>query len=489
MATLSDLVKSVGYPNKANIDWLNLVMSEWQLLADLLFADLVLWIPTTEGGFVAAGHARPSSAATVFFRDITESEIKKEWAKEVKAAFESGEIVDLKTPDSSIGLPTRLSAIPIRRKPDASAGEAEVIAVITRHTNLSESRTPNKLQLNYVGLGNELLAMMKEGSFPDFSTPTGPRRGAPRANDGLLRLDKDGIVTFASPNGLSAFNRLGISGELEGRSLVESATKIVSKQSTVDESLPLVLTGKAPWRTDLESASITLSIRAIPLLKDGVRTGAIVLCREITELRRQERELLTKDATIREIHHRVKNNLQTVASLLRIQTRRTKSEAAKDALEQAIRRISAIALVHNTLAEGFSQELNFDSVFESSMRLVGELASETSGKVNLHIEGKFGKLSSDQATPLAVALTELVTNAARHGLNNRGGLIAINAKRTGKQLNIEVGDNGIGIAKDAIGSGLGTQIIKTLVEGELRGNIRWFSPPEGGTKVAISIPL
>ena len=95
---------------------------------------------------------------------------------------------------------------------------------------------------------------------------------------------------------------------------------------SVDESLPLVLNGRAPWRTDMESANITLTVRSIPLRQGGQRTGAIVLCRDVTELRRQERELITKDATIREIHHRVKNNLQTVASLLRIQARRSDSD-------------------------------------------------------------------------------------------------------------------------------------------------------------------
>jgi two-component system, sensor histidine kinase PdtaS len=489
MATLSEILKEHGYPSKANAQWLTLLQSEWQLVADLLFADLVLWIPSKDGEFIAAGHARPSSAATLFFRDINGSVIRKEWLAQAKGAFETGRIVELTTPGQIEGIPARLSAIPVRPFREVTSDEdTPPIAVITRHTNLSETRTPNKLQLNYLSCGSELLQMIAEGSFPDFSTPTGPRRGAPRANDGLLRLDVDGNVSFASPNGLSAFNRLGIQGELEGRSLVEAATKIIRKQSNVDESLPLVLTGKAPWRSDLESDSVTLSIRAIPLLRSGARTGAIVLCREITELRRQEREILTKDATIREIHHRVKNNLQTVASLMRIQSRRVKSDEAKDALEQAIRRVSAIALVHNTLAEGFSDELNFDEVFESSMRLVGELASDA-GKVKLRIDGKFGKLQSLLATPLAVVLTELVTNAARHGLKGRGGLVAINVKRTAKQLLIEVADNGVGISKNAVGTGLGTQIIKTLIEVELRGSIRWFSPSEGGTKVAISIPL
>ena len=490
MSTLSQLISDHGVPNKANIEWLTRLQSEWQLVADLLFADLVLWVPTKDGSFIAVGHARPSSAATVFYRDISGQPIRKEWLAPVKQAFESAQIVEQKSSDTVAGLPTRFSAIPVQKEHLLAAEDnSGPIAVITRHTNLSESRTPNKIQLNYVSCGNELLTMITEGTFPDYSSPTGRRRGAPRANDGLLRLDFDGNVTFASPNGLSAFSRLGIEGEIEGKSLAEVATKIVKEQSTVDESLPLVLTGKAPWRADLESTDVTLSVRAIPLMKAGSRTGAIVLCREITELRRQEQQLLTKDATIREIHHRVKNNLQTVASLMRIQMRRTTSDEAKQALDQAIRRVSAIALVHNTLAEGFSDEVNFDEVFESSMRLVGELATDSSREIKLRIDGKFGQLDSGLATPLAVALTEVVTNAASHGLGEHGGSILITPRQSAKQLTIEVEDNGVGIDKDAIGKGLGTQIIKTLIEGELRGKISWFSPKDGGTKVAISIPL
>ena len=490
MSTLSQLISDHGVPNKANIEWLTRLQSEWQLVADLLFADLVLWVPTKDGSFIAVGHARPSSAATVFYRDISGQPIRKEWLAPVKQAFESAQLVEQKSPDTVAGLPTRFSAIPVQKEHLLAAEDnSGPIAVITRHTNLSESRTPNKIQLNYVSCGNELLTMITEGTFPDYSSPTGRRRGAPRANDGLLRLDFDGNVTFASPNGLSAFSRLGIEGEIEGKSLAEVATKIVKEQSTVDESLPLVLTGKAPWRADLESTDVTLSVRAIPLMKAGSRTGAIVLCREITELRRQEQQLLTKDATIREIHHRVKNNLQTVASLMRIQMRRTTSDEAKQALDQAIRRVSAIALVHNNLAEGFSDEVNFDEVFESSMRLVGELATDSSREIKLRIDGKFGQLDSGLATPLAVALTEVVTNAASHGLGEHGGSILITPRQSAKQLTIEVEDNGVGIDKDAIGKGLGTQIIKTLIEGELRGKISWFSPKDGGTKVAISIPL
>jgi two-component sensor histidine kinase len=296
------------------------------------------------------------------------------------------------------------------------------------------------------------------------------------------------VVLFASPNGLSAFNRIGIAGELEGKSLADASATIL-KGKNVDESLPLVLTGRAPWRTDMESRNVALTVRAIPLKSGGKRVGAIVLCRDATELRKQERELITKDATIREIHHRVKNNLQTVASLLRIQSRRTKSTEAKDSLDEAMRRVTAIALVHDTLSEGLSQDVNFDEVFDRILMLATEVASSLNTSIKTLIDGKFGQLRSEIATPLAVALTEIVTNAVEHGLADRSGVVAVNAERKQKQMQITVSDNGKGLVDGEVGAGLGTQIIRTLIEGELRGSIHWSSPSEGGTRVAISIPL
>jgi two-component sensor histidine kinase len=105
------------------------------------------------------------------------------------------------------------------------------------------------------------------------------------------------------------------------------------------------------------------------------------------------------------------------------------------------------------------------------------------------IDGKFGQLRSELATPLAVALTEVVTNAVEHGLADRSGVVAVNAERKQKQLLITVSDNGKGLTDGKVGAGLGTQIIRTLIEGELRGTIHWSSPKEGGARVAISIPL
>ena len=492
MSTLSDLVQAQGRSSDADIEWLHLLVGDWQLLADLAFADIVLWVPSAEGSFVAVAHARPSSSATLFYRDFVGQAIKPEWRAQVTQAFETAAIVDTAAPDWYEETPTRVRAVPVLRRlsPDGSRTTEHPIAVITRHTNLSEARTPSRQELTFNECANDLFAMIASGDFPDLGAPSGPRRGAPRASDGLIRLDVDGLVTFASPNALSAFNRMGFAGELEGESLAEVTTDLLHGRLTVDESLPLVVTGRAPWRTDIEARGVTVSLRTIPIRNRGERVGAIVLCRDVTEVRHQERELLTKDATIREIHHRVKNNLQTVASLLRIQARRTHSDVAREALGQAMRRVAAIAVVHDTLSEGLTQNVDFDVVFDRVLKLIAEVASSHNTTVHPKSTGSFGHLPSEYATPLALALTELVTNAVEHGLAGRAdGEVEIVAKRTNDHLTVKVRDNGVGLPEGQVGSGLGTQIVRTLIQGELGGTIDWHTLVGSGTEVTIDIRL
>ena len=491
MSTPAQLIKKHSNASAGDIDWIGLLISDWQLIADLTYADLVLWFPGKDGTMIAVAHARPSGSATIFYRDISGEPVRKEWARQVSEAFETGKIVEAAGADTYEGAPSRFSAIPVRRRKSANQDAVlpEPIAVITRHTNLNETQTPNKSKIAFITAGNDLLRMVAEGTFPDLGNPTGAKRGAPRANDGLLRLDVDGKVTFASPNGLSGFNKFGVTGELEGKYLAESVTKVIALDTTIEESLPLVLTGKAPWRMDIESPATTLSLRAIPLKANGERIGALVMCRDVTDFRRAEQELITKDATIREIHHRVKNNLQTVASLLRMQSRRVKSDEAKDALEQSMRRVAAIAMVHDTLAAGITQDVNFDDVCERVLSLASELAATQNANVRTVIDGKFGSLRGEIATHLAIVLTELVGNAVEHGFAGKTGVIHISAERRSKKLEVSVTDNGKGLPEGKVPSGLGTTIIRTLIEGELRGTIKWLSPTDGGTKAVISIPI
>ncbi|SDH45964.1 sensor histidine kinase [Microbacterium pygmaeum] len=487
MSTLSDLVYAQGRSSEAEVEWLHRLAGDGQLLADLAFADIVIWVPTDDDTFIAVAHTRPGGAATLFYRDIVGDRVRPQWRTQVREAFQSGRIVDSASPDWFEETPTRVRAVPIVRT--HGQDPAMTIGVLTRHTNLGETRTPSRQQITFNDCADDLFGMVASGEFPNLDAPTAPRRGAPRASDGLIRLDVNGVTTFASPNALSAFNRMGFDDELEGESLVEVTTRILPEKRQFDESLPLVVSGRAPWRADIEARGVSVSLRTIPLRDHGTRIGAIVLCRDVTEIRHQEQELITKDATIREIHHRVKNNLQTVASLLRIQARRSHSDEARDALTQAMRRVAAIAVVHDTLSEGLAQNVDFDNVFDRVLKLVAEVAAAPNTRARTHSTGTFGTLPSEYATPLALALTELVTNAVEHGLAGQEGDVEIIAERSEDRLEVRVRDTGTGLPEGQVGRGLGTQIVRTLIQGELGGTIDWHTIMGSGTEVTIDIPM
>lgn len=492
MSELHELATDNPHLNAEAVDWLQLLMGDWQFISDLAFADLVIWVCDAQGEFVAVAHARPSSSNTVFYRDIVGKRALEQWRGLIADAYETGRPAASSSPDWFDQAATRLKAIPVCRVIADARGarhRSAPIAVITRHTNLSEARTPSRLELAYLSCANDLLDMISAGDFPDPDAPSEPRRGAPRVSDGLLRLDVDGDVTFASPNALSAFNRLGYKEEMEGGNLAEIVTSLLPSRRNVDESLPVVVTGRAPWRTELDISGVIVTLRAVPIKVRGVRTGALILCRDVTDLRRQEQELLTKDATIREIHHRVKNNLQTVASLLRIQARRSHTDEAREALLQAMRRVSSIAVVHDTLASGLRQDVNFDEVFDRVLMLTTEVASTHNTHVGVSREGTFGTLPSEAATPLALALNELVTNAVEHGLNGQTGELRVTVSRDSEHLVVVVADNGVGLPEGRVGAGLGTQIVRTLVEGELGGTIDWHTMVGSGTEVTVTIPI
>jgi two-component sensor histidine kinase len=229
----------------------------------------------------------------------------------------------------------------------------------------------------------------------------------------------------------------------------------------------------------------------IPLRPDDEIEGAAILLRDVTELRRRERELLTKDATIREIHHRVKNNLQTVAALLRLQARRMDVPEARMALDEAVRRVGSIAIVHETLSQTFDERVDFDDVADRIAHMLADVASETAELTSTR-EGSFGQLSAEVATPLAMVLTEIYQNAVEHGFAGKPGEITTTVLRAAGRLQVLVDDDGRGLPDgfDPTTSGnLGLSIVRTLVESELGGVISLGTNAIGGTRVEVDIPV
>jgi two-component sensor histidine kinase len=237
-------------------------------------------------------------------------------------------------------------------------------------------------------------------------------------------------------------------------------------------------------------------LRCIPLLAEGDVNGAIVLMRDISELRRRDRLLLSKDATIREIHHRVKNNLQTISSLLRLQGRRLESPEAKAAIEESVRRVRSIALVHEILSREAGEDVPFLDIVGDLARMAEEAFAIPERPIRVSIDGDPGAVPATIATPLAVVLNELLQNTADHAFpeGEGGGEVVMALRRDDDTLVIAVRDNGRGLPAgfDLDGaSGLGLSIVRTLVRSELSGTIS-LEPPEGGgpgTTATIHVPL
>jgi two-component sensor histidine kinase len=420
----------------------------------------------------------------VLYEDVVGQRYTPAQAPQVAAAFTQGTMQRDADPRAHLDDMLREEAVPVRMTD-------RVIGVLVRHTNLASTRIPSRLELTYQRAADVLVTMLAAGLYPAPGTPARPRRGAPRVGDGLFWLDAEGVCVYASPNGVSTLHRMGLSGNLAGRQLSEVITGLLDCSEQVDETLPLVVTGKAPWSSEVTTRGVTISLRSVPLYEHSERTGAIVLSRDLTEIRHQERELLSKQAAIREVHHRVKNNLQTVTALLRLQARRISSTEAREALEEATRRVATIAFVHETLAHGIEETLDFDHILDRGLTLSAGLATSAARPPRPRRTGSFGQVAAEDATALALVLVELVTNAVEHGLQGGDGAVELVVDRQDRELYVQVLDSGVGLPSDfdPRRSGLGTQIVEALVVGELRGNITWRSRAEGGTVATLYAQL
>ena len=485
MASLNDLVRARTALGGPELDLLHRLVGEWQLLADLSFADLLLWVPSegSDGpGYVAVAQIRPTTGPTAFPDDRVGTWLPRGRRPQLDTAFDEGRICRERDPEWRADVPVREETIPVR----TAAGS--VVAVVSRHTNLAAARTPSRLELTYLQAAGDLARMLSEGRFPGEAPP---RVGdGPRTGDGLIRLDSSGLVTYASPNALSAFRRLGLAADLVGRHLGRTAAELAPDARASHETAARLLVGAQTAETELDTATAAVRLRVIPLAPGGEHGGALVLCQDVTELRRRERELITKDATIREIHHRVKNNLQTVAALLRLQARRLDEPSARAALDEAVRRVGSIAVVHETLALAPDERVDFDEIAGRVLAMVGEVASAQT-PVRVERSGEFGVLPAEVATPLVLVLTELVQNAAEHGLSGAGGSVRVEAGRSADAVRLAVVDRGAGLPAgfdpDA-GGGLGLQIVRTLVEQELGGALA-LRPADPGVRAEVEIPL
>ncbi|MGH2751326.1 MAG: sensor histidine kinase [Actinomycetota bacterium] len=472
MATLADRIYRVSDLNKRQSEHLRTLCGSWQVLADLSFSDLLLYVRVMgQELFEISAQLRPFTSQTLYPQDMVGVRVTQPEQPIVERAFREGRVWQQDDPVLVDGIPIRMDAVPVR----FGSG---VIAVVTKEGSPATSRRPGRLEQVYLQCAERVSQMICDGTFPHENVSV--TNEWPRVSDGLFVLDESGLISWASPNALSSIHLLGVKQNVLGRYLDELGLG----STPVGEAL----TTRRMLDGELVRGDSHIRLRVLPLIERGVNTGALVLARDVSELRQKERMISVKDATIREIHHRVKNNLQTIASLLRLQGRRVSSEEAKLVLQESVMRVGSIALVHETLSEQPHDVAEFGDVANRICRMVSDGLVSPDAQIEIKMSGRTGPLGADLATPLAVSVTELLQNSIEHAFPEaRAGTIGVELAREDSEIVVTVWDDGVGLTDaPAKSTRLGLQIVRSLIA-ELHGS--FSQATNGGTRSEIRIPL
>lgn len=483
------------------------LLGTWGILADFAFSDLVLLARMADpagsgepdGALVVLGQMRPSNSPTVVPDDLVGQTVVDDDWKEAVVTLESGEVTRGEIVLDPAGEPVRLHCIPVR-------WERDVVAVLAR-LSAGAGRRPGHLERTYRDLFDRFAIMVAESTFPFPTEEVGvAAEEAPRVGDGVVLVDEEGQVRYASPNATNALHRMGMYSQVEGYRLTDLGIEESAIEWALASALPVV--EEVERRPD-----VTVLLHCIPLIAAGDVTGCLVLLRDVTDVRRLDRLLLSKDAAIREVHHRVKNNLQTISALLRLQARRLPPGGGRVALFEAERRVRSIAIVHEILSREPGDQVPFEEIVTSLIRMA-EDSVVLSRQLSFEVTGELGEVPADVATPLAVVLAELLQNAVEHaytegdGPEPHGGHdadrprhdlvghIRVHLANDARGLTLEVTDDGSGLPEgfdiDASES-LGLSIVRDLVRTQLDGTIamrnrREVDPGSTGTVVSIALP-
>lgn len=303
--------------------------------------------------------------------------------------------------------------------------------------------------------------------------------------DGVVLVNCNGVVLYADDMAYSILHMCGQHGAIVGSNIYNTRLDLTGAKNVLSKAEGLA--------DDVTFGDAVVSRRVIPILQRGKVRRVISILTERTELHRKEEELMVKTSVIKEIHHRVKNNLQTIASLLRMQMRRTKSEEAKDVLKESLNRILSISLVHETLSHHDEENIDISDVAQKLLGLLAHSLVSKDCQVETRFSGDKLLMPSDAATSLALVLNELITNAISHGFEGRSkGNLAVTIRREEKDGVLIVCDDGIGISKAVLDTGrkhLGLAIVRTLIEKDLQGSIDFDDGVPEGTVVTIRFPL
>lgn len=374
-----------------------------------------------------------------------------------------------------LGSMERLVAFPIIDNGGRCIGGIAII-----HTGLARQESEEETKLSDILAETTYMTMMVPQQDDQLYEPLSYR-------DGLIIFDESGLILYANEAAARLVDLLGFDRRLLNTSVYGGSLKM----SWVKQALQM---HRGAIIEEIYG-DIILEQRLIPVSSGNRGKRSLLILKDRTEYRRQEQALLVKNSVIKEIHHRVKNNLQVVAGLLRMEGRRSDNPDVKKALQEGVSRIESMALVHELISHYDEDYIDLRTISEELVRLLRRSMMRNEQQLTFTYEGPSISVSSHRGSYLSLILNELISNSLEHGFNvladnsiqqnkeethnshhkegqEEKNELQILASRHDGRIHLTIKDNGCGFPKDFnvnTSSRLGLQIIKNLVENELNG--------------------
>lgn len=441
-----------------------------QYIADLAGADVFIDMFSAELGMaVVVAEAKPRTAVSLYRNSVLGQSARMEDEPAVFRTFDTGKAVINVRGISQERVPIVQTVLPV----NGMSGQVVAVLIMERDNSqqVQQEDSLKVLSETTQKLTDTLLNLSSMGDM----LPT-------LLHDALLITNEQGEVSFANNVAKDLFEQL-TGKKVESTTTSQMVSQLPKLASIFDK------------HTDADEIIVNgcnLLVRSLPIIgKLGV-IGNVYLLRDITELRCKEKELITKSAVIKEIHHRVKNNLQTIASLMRLQMRQVNAPEAKQAFQESINRIKCIALVHEYFSRESPEIIEMKSCMAKIAEMVKESLVEPGGEIVIEVVGDKIQLTSELATTVSLVTNELLQNALEHGLAGRvAGNIQVQIKVTDHTGVISVADDGVGVRAGfdpETDANLGLQIAMTLVKGNLEGSLK-IVPKSPGTLAIVEFPI
>ncbi len=467
------------------------VRAALSLAADVSRSDVFLQVPVGDDCFGVVIHAQPHSMASLY----PETPIGRCYTATERPWLWSTMVSGLRRVRTEPEVPEQRPEMSQEVWPVLDA-DRQTLGALVVYTNVIERERHRRREASFKRALNRFLQMVAAGQLngaevvPPFDE-----------QDGIIFVDYMARYRYLSGQANNVYRRLGYLDDLRGRTLDEvAAGDLELVQRAWDEA-------RCQYAEETVRGRI-LQRSAVPLLgkpdlegwdrlwaapRVPGRYGAMVLIKDVTEEREKELKLKVKAVMIKEVHHRVKNNLQMLVSIMRMQARRAATEEAKQLLYESINRILSMSAIHESLSEGEDQVLNLRDVTARLLRELPQSAVGPTRDIRLVLEHADDVLlPTAKATAGALVVNELLLNALEHGFPGKiGGRVGVSIFDHGSSVELRVADNGRGLPADfslETESSLGFDIIRTLVHDNLKGQFDIQRRPEGGTEAIVCFP-